>query len=146
VAIKLTPELVAQAYAALASGDRSRIEQYWDKDMVWLVPGRNQLSGTWRGLDGFLEFMGAVGKMSNNSFNMSNVTTMVNDEYSADVTRNVGFRAGRQDSPPTPYTRLEIDVVHVLRWRNGKVIEGRGAIFGDGTAQYDSFWSRIGAE
>ncbi len=25
--------------------------------------------------------------------------------------------------------------------RDGKVIEGRGAIFGDGTAQYDTFWS-----
>ena len=24
---------------------------------------------------------------------------------------------------------------------DGKVIEGRGAIFGDGTAQYDAFWS-----
>jgi hypothetical protein len=32
--------------------------------------------------------------------------------------------------------------VHVLRWRDGKVIAGKGAIFGDGTTEYDQFWSR----
>ena len=31
----------------------------------------------------------------------------------------------------------------VLRWRDGKVIAGRGAIFGDGTAEYDHFWSPL---
>jgi len=36
---------------------------------------------------------------------------------------------------------LDIDVIHYLIWRDGKVIEGRGAIFGDGTAQYDAFWA-----
>jgi uncharacterized protein len=39
---------------------------------------------------------------------------------------------------------LSIDVVHVLRWRDGKVIEGKGAIFGDGTNNYDLFWSPLG--
>ncbi len=47
---------------------------------------------------------------------------------------------------PVPYTKLDIDVVHVLRWRDGKVIEGRGAIFGDGTTEYDQFWAPRGPE
>ena len=29
----------------------------------------------------------------------------------------------------------------VLRWKEGKVVAGKGGIFGDGTAQYDEFWS-----
>ena len=37
---------------------------------------------------------------------------------------------------------MDIEVVHVLRWRDGKVIAGRGAIFGDETTEYDQFWSR----
>jgi hypothetical protein len=40
-----------------------------------------------------------------------------------------------------PDVKLNIDVAHVLRWRNGKVIAGKGGIFGDGTDQYDHFWS-----
>ena len=129
---------------ALASGNMAEIEKYWDKDMNWLVPGHNRLSGWHHGRDGFLAFMGEVGRLSANSFNMESKGVMVSDEYSADVTRNVGYRDGYNGNGTVPYTKLDIDVVHVLRWRDGKVIEGRGAIFGDGTNEYDQFWSPFG--
>jgi uncharacterized protein len=141
----VTAELVRKAYQALASGQRAEIERYWDRDMNWLVPGHNPVSGWYHGLDAFLGFMGRVGALSNNSFNMESVAVMVSDEYSADVTHNVGYRAGHEGTGTVPYTQLNIDVVHVLRWREGKVIEGRGAIFGDGTTHYDQFWSPVGA-
>jgi ketosteroid isomerase-like protein len=131
----VTAELVGQAYAALASGDRAQVAQYWAEDMNWLVPGHNRLSGWYHGLDAFLGFMREVGELSAHSFHMDAVAVMVSDEYSSDVTRNRGHRAGMPD------VTLDIDVVHVLRWRDGKVIEGKGAIFGDGTTQYDQFWS-----
>jgi ketosteroid isomerase-like protein len=136
----VTAELVKEAYDALASGDVSRIEKYWDKDMVWQVPGRNQLSGWYHNRDEFLAFMGRVGALSGGSFHMDAITVLLNDEYSADVTRNRGNRAGQPDK------LMDIEVVHVLRWRDGKVIAGRGAIFGDGTAQYDFFWSPVPAQ
>ena len=132
---QVTPELVQQAYDALASGDREKIRQYWADDMIWLVPGHNPLSGLKRGLDGFLGFMGEVGRLSGNSFNMTREAIMISNDASADVTRNIGNRAGDVNR------KLDINVIHYLRWRDGKVIEGRGAIFGDGTAQYDAFWS-----
>ena len=132
---KVTPELVTQAYEALASGDRARIRQYWADDMIWLVPGHNPLSGLKKGLDGFLGFMQEVGRLSGNSFHMDREAIMLSDDASADVTRNQGNRA------EDPSRKLDINVIHYLRWRDGKVIEGRGAIFGDGTAQYDAFWS-----
>jgi ketosteroid isomerase-like protein len=143
-AVAVTPELVGQAYEALASGDEERIRQYWAEDMVWLVPGHNQLSGTYHGLDEFIGFMGQVGGLSGGSFNMTRTApVMIGEDYSADVTNNVGYRAGVGNEGAVPYQKLEIDVVHVLRWRDGKVIEGRGAIFGDGTTQYDQFWSPL---
>ena len=141
----VTPELVGNAYAALMSGDIEQIKNFWAEDMVWLVPGHNPLSGWYNGRDEFLAFMGEVGAMSANSFNMDSIAVMTSDEYSADVTRNVGFRDGDQ-SGTQPYTKLDIDVVHVLRWRDGKVIEGKGAIMGDGTSQYDQFWAPLAGE
>jgi ketosteroid isomerase-like protein len=140
---KLTPEHVGKAYEALASGDRARISQYWAEDMVWLVPGHNPLSGWYYGLDGFLGFMGQVGDLSAHSFHMDAIVVMTNGEYSADVTHNLGFRAGYENRGTVPYTKLDIDVVHVLRWRDGRVIAGKGAIMGDGTTQYDQFWSPL---
>jgi uncharacterized protein len=131
----LTIERVQAAYGALASGSRAACSEYWAEDMVWLVPGHNQLSGWKHGLDEFLAFMHRVGELSANSFHMTPVTVMANDTYSCDVTNNQGHRAD------DPGRRLDIDVAHVLKWRDGKVVEGKGAIFGDGTAQYDEFWS-----
>lgn len=131
----LTPEHVGNAYKVLAAGDVSLIADYWDEDMVWLVPGHNQLSGWKHGRQAFLDFMAKVGELSGGSFNMSVITIMTNDDYSCDVTNNQGSRAN------DPNKKLNIDVAHVLRWRDGKVIAGKGGIFGDGTAQYDEFWS-----
>ena len=131
----LTPEHVGNAYKGLAAGDVDLIADYWDEDMVWLVPGHNQLSGWKHGRQAFLDFMAKVGELSGGSFNMSVITIMVNDDYSCDVTNNQGTRAN------DPNKKLNIDVAHVLRWRDGKVIAGKGGIFGDGTAQYDEFWS-----
>lgn len=131
----ITADQVAAAYAALATGQRDQIAQVWAEDLRWLVPGHNQLSGWKNNLDEFIQFMGTVGRLSDNSFRMDSVAVMAADNFSADVTRNTGNRAGQPDR------RLDIDVIHWLTWRDGKVIEGRGAIFGDGTAQYDEFWS-----
>ena len=143
---QVTPELVASAYDALMTGDPEQIRQYWAEDMIWLVPGHNRLSGWYHGLDEFIGFMGEVGALSGGSFNMTRTTpVMIGEDWSADVTLNVGYRAGQDEgSGEVPYTKLEIDVVHVLRWRDGKVVEGKGAIFGDGTTEYDQFWSPRG--
>ena len=132
---RLTEDRVRQAYEVLASGDRQRIAEYWAEDMSWLVPGHNQISGLKRGLDEFLAFMDKVGFLSDNSFQMSWEGVVITGDTSADIRHNTGHRAGDEAK------RLDIDVVHVLRWREGKVVEGRGAIFGDGTAQFDEFWS-----
>lgn len=133
----VTPEHVKEAYGALASGDMEKIKQYWAEDMVWQVPGHNRLSGWYFGRDEFLAFMGTVGQLSGNSFRMENIAgeVIVTGEYSADLTRNRGNRANQADK------NMDIEVVHVLRWKDGKVVAGKGAIFGDGATEYDQFWS-----
>jgi len=137
----VTPELVGQAYTALASGNMEEINKFWAEDMNWLVPGHNPLSGWYHGRAAFLGFMARVADLSHNSFNMEPIALMTSDEYSADVTHNLGYKEGAEGSGQEPYEKLDIDVVHVLRWRDGKVIEGRGAIFGDGSTRYDQFWA-----
>lgn len=131
----ITADRVKSAYKALATGDRNLIAEFWAEEMVWQVPGHNHLSGWYHGLDEFLGFMGQVGALSGGSFKMDTVSVLVEADWSADITRNRGTRA---DSPKA----LDIEVVHVLRWTDGKVVAGKGAIFGDGTTEYDQFWSR----
>ena len=130
----ISQERVKAAYAALGTLDEKVMDEYWDENMVWLVPGHNPLSGWYHGRKAFINFMKRVGELSGNSFHMEVITITTNDEYSTDVTNNQGVRAGAPD------VKLNIDVGHTLRWRNGKVIAGKGGIFGDGTDQYDHFW------
>lgn len=134
----ITPEHVGEAYAALASGDIERIKLYWAEDMVWQVPGHNELSGWYYNRSEFLAFMGKVGEMSDRSFRMDLIAgkVLVTGDYSVDLTRNRGHRKGE------PEKTMDIEVAHVLRWKDGKVVAGKGAIFGDGTTEYDQFWSR----
>ncbi len=141
---KVTPELVNKAYAALASGNAEQINQYWAENMRWLVPGHNTVSGWYHSRDEFVAFNEQVGKLSGSSFNMERSVILTNDEYSADVSHNTGSRDGSDGRGEPIYQKLAIDVVHVLRWRDGKVIEGKGAIFGDGTTRFDQFWSPMG--
>ena len=131
----ITADRVTSAYKALATGDRNLIAEFWAEALVWQVPGHNHLSGWYHGLDEFLGFMGQVGALSGNSFNMETISVMVEGEWSTDITRNRGKRADSEKA-------LDIEVAHVLRWTDGKVVAGRGAIFGDGTTEYDQFWSR----
>ena len=59
---KLTPDHVAKAYDALASGDMEQIPTLLGEgDGLAVVPGHNPLSGWYNGLDEFLGFMGKVG-------------------------------------------------------------------------------------
>jgi len=141
-----TTDLVEKAYQALATGDRKQIEQYWAEDMRWMVPGNHQLAGWWEGLDGFFDFMTQVGKLSGGSFVMTRSAILLAEGWSADISYNLGTRTSAAEGSLSPYDRLEIDVVHVLRWRDNKVIEGRGAIFGDGTTQFNQFWSQLAAD
>ncbi len=131
----ITADRVKSAYKALATGDRNLIAEFWAEEMVWQVPGHNHLSGWYHGLDEFLGFMGQVGALSAGSFNMETISVIVEADWSADITRNQGKRADSEK-------KLDIEVVHVLRWTDGKVVAGKGAIFGDGTTEYDQFWSR----
>jgi uncharacterized protein len=131
----ITAQQVADAYRALATGQRALIAPHFAEDIRWLVPGHNQLSGWKNNLDEFVGFMARVGELSENSFQMRNMVTMAAEDYSADVTNNTKHRAGE------PNCVLGIDVVHWMQWRAGKVIRARGAIFGNGTAQYNAFWA-----
>ena len=132
---KVTPEMVQAAYGALGTLNRQEMLKYWHEDMVWQVPGHNPLSGWYHGIDAFIGFMTRVGELSGGSFHMKLITVMTNDEFSCDVTNNQGTRVGNTD------IKLNIDVAHVLHWKDGRVLAGKGGIFGDGTDQYDHFWS-----
>jgi ketosteroid isomerase-like protein len=129
----LTAERVRAAYGALGTGDRSVIEQYWDPEMTWLTAGGSRVSGTYKGLDGFIGFLRTMGELTGNSLKAEINALLVSGDEAVLVTHNTATRAG------DPGRRLDINEVHYLRWREGKIVDGKGAMFGTGTSEFDRF-------
>ncbi len=131
--VALTADTVEAAYAALGSGDRGVIERYWDREMTWLTAGTSRISGTYAGLDRFLSFVETMGKLTGGSLKAEFAAILVSGDIAVALTRNTAVRAD------DPTRRLDIEEAHYLRWREGRIIEGRGAMFGTGVNEFDRF-------
>jgi uncharacterized protein len=153
MARELTRAVVEEAYEALfgflveeSDANKKQFDEYWAADMNgWLVPGSHQLSGFWAGQDGFLDFMRYVMKISQGTFHTDYIAVLLDPEggWSADVTHNHGLMPGADPATNSPYELMDMQVVHLLQWRDGKVVQGQGAIFGDGTSRYNQFMSQL---
>ena len=141
----LTVERVEAAFAALASGDRDQIRRYWAEDLRFEIPGHHSHAGWYGSLDEFLEFLGVIGRLSGGSYRAENLVVTVNAEagYSVDVNTNWATRAGSDGGSGSPYDVLDVTAAHVLRWHDGRVVEGRGALLGDGAATSMLWWSSV---
>ena len=142
---ELTVERVGEAFAALGSGDREKMLQYWDENVRFEIPGNHAHAGWYEGIDSFLGFLKTVGELSGGSYLAENITVMVNSEqgYSVDVNRNYARRAGAPEDAVSPYLMMDVTALHLLRWVDGRIVEGRGVILGDGPATTALWWSPL---
>ncbi|MER6531767.1 nuclear transport factor 2 family protein [Streptomyces sp. NPDC001508] len=145
---EITPQLVAAAYEAVSSGDREKTALYWSEDLRFLAPGTHAHAG-WRvGIDDFLAYVQGMLEASGESWNMTPITLLINNEdgYSIDVNSIHAVRHGAPEGSTSPFDVLDISGVQMLKWENGKVVEGYGGIFGAGATNYDQWWSPMGAD
>ncbi|MFJ8083604.1 nuclear transport factor 2 family protein [Streptomyces sp. NPDC096205] len=129
----LDQDRVRAAYASLGSGDRAVIEQYWSPELTWETAGNSRVSGTYKGMDEFLGFLGTMGEISAGSLAMEFRTIVVDGDVAVAVTHNTATRANDADRG------MDIEEVHFLRWRDGRIVQGRGAMFGTGTGDFEQF-------
>ncbi|MGW3470000.1 nuclear transport factor 2 family protein [Saccharopolyspora sp. NPDC000995] len=142
---EITPELVAVAYEAVTSGDRDKVAQYWSEDLRFLAPGSHAHAG-WRvGIDDFLDYVQGMLEASGGSWSMEMISLLINNEdgYSIDANKIHAVRKGAPEGSTSPFDVLDISGVQMLKWENGKVVEGHGGIFGDGATNYTQWWSPL---
>ncbi len=60
--------LLRHLYAAAAEGDVERLRQLIHPDIVWHVPGRNALTGEYRGIDEVLGLFGRLASLTDGTF------------------------------------------------------------------------------
>jgi len=143
---RVTPELIQQAYIALASEDRDQAVKYWSEDIRFLVPGQHAQAG-WRvGLDDFLDLRRALVRASGGTFTAELLHTMIDGDHSMDTFQLSGTRAGAAPDSTSPFDVLDAHGMQVFRWFEGRIVEGHTGFFGDGATNYNQWWSPLGPD
>jgi ketosteroid isomerase-like protein len=129
----LTAERVKAAYSALSTGDRAAIAEYWDPGITWVTAGESKVSGTYKGLDSFMGFLQTMGELTGGSLQAEISVLLVSGDEAVLITHNTATRA------TDPGRRLDIEEVQYVRCQAGRIVAGKGAMFGSGTAEFDRF-------
>ena len=107
-------ELVRRAFDAFTKGDVNTLRELTDQDAVWHNPGRNQLSGDYRGVDAILGSFAKTAELTGGTFRADLHDVVANDEHAVSIYVTRGERDGRT---------LEARQVLVSHIRNGKLTE-----------------------
>jgi ketosteroid isomerase-like protein len=104
-------DLVRRAFDAFATGDVDTMRELTDQDAVWHTPGRNLVSGYYRGQDEILGFFARLAELTGGTFRAELHDVVANDEHAVAIYVTRGEREGRT---------LENRTVLVSHVRNGK--------------------------
>lgn len=123
-------QVVRDGFAAFAAGDMDTLRRVLAADSVWHVPGRSPLSGSHKGIDEILGYLGRVNELSGGTFTIDLHDVVGNDQH---VFAAYGVTARRGGKA------LDDHALVVCHVRDGQVTEAWWTV-GD---QYisDDFWS-----
>jgi uncharacterized protein len=122
--------IVREGFAAFAAGDLATLRRVIAPDAVWHVPGRNPLSGSYKGVEEIIGFFGRTAELSGGTFAIELHDVVGNDEHVFAAYRVSAARAGRS---------LRDSAILLFHVRDGRVTEAWGTA-GDQYAN-DEFWS-----
>jgi uncharacterized protein len=146
--LQLTGKSITAAHEALFSGDMEKIRNIWAEDVRFQVASHHPRSGWFYGIDAVLEmvqwFMGITGS----SYKMESFATLVNAEtgWTVDASHTYAIREGADPNSLSPYEVLRVDVLYMMRWENGKVVECRVALPGDDANNLVLFLSPVNGD
>ena len=123
-------DVVRQGFAAFASGDVSALRRIIAPGAVWHAPGRNPLSGSYKGIEEILVLLGQTASLTDGTFTVDLHDVVANDEHAFAA---YGVTARRGDRT------LRDNQVLVFHLRDGRLTE----VWGTAGDQYavDAFWS-----
>lgn len=123
-------ELITRGYEAFGRGDMETVRAMWTDDIEWEIPGRSQLSGTYRGPDAIMGFFAKLMDLSGGSFQLDVRDVLASDDHVAVLVSERAEHGGR---------KLEQQGVHLWDMRGGKAAR----FIGLESDPYggDEFWS-----
>jgi ketosteroid isomerase-like protein len=103
-----------EGYAAFDRGDIAALNDLFSPDVVWHLPGNNQLAGTHRGRDAVFATFAKTAEVSGGTFKVTLHDVIANDEHAVALTRATANHQGRT---------LDSNDADVYHMKDGKVTE-----------------------
>ena len=88
-------ETLRRGYDAFSNGDMEAVLGLFTDDVVWHIPGRNQISGDYRGKEEVGGFFGKLMELTNGTFRVEVHDILANDEHGVVLAKLTGERNGR---------------------------------------------------
>ena len=101
--------------AAVEAGDLATASGYYDDEAVFHLNGRSPFAGDHRGFTGFVEVFSKL-MVTVDSYRQEVLDVTVSDQHSVGLLTSTVQRGDKE---------LTTDLVTVLTWRDGKVIDER---------------------
>lgn len=103
------------AQAALyGDGDPAGVRQLLDPEIVWRIPGHNQIAGTYRGVEEVIAYMLRRRELANATFRMHRREVLAGPSHFAALTDGTAERHG---------VRYSWSTVGLYRAREGRILE-----------------------
>ena len=123
-------DLIRKGYAAFSAGDMDTLRKIFAPDAIWHVPGRNPLSGSYKGVEEILGFFGKSMELTDMTLAVELHDVAANDEHVFAAHGASGQRKGKS---------LRVNQVLVFHASGGRVTEV-WEVSGDQYAE-DDFWA-----
>ena len=122
--------VLRRAYEAFTRHDVATLGELFADDVVWHVPGRSALSGTFRGQEQVFTYFRHLGEMSGGTFRAEARDITASEQHVVSLEHLTAERDGKT---------LDLELALVVRVRDGQIAEARD-FFSDANA-WDEFWT-----
>jgi uncharacterized protein len=123
-------ERTRAGFRAFNEDDVATILELLDQDIVWRIPGRNQMAGTYAGRDATLAVLRRTAELTGGTYRIDLQWAVADEEHVVVVYRASGRRGDRA---------LDIDQALVVRVADGRWVEVDAVPFDQHA--FDEFWS-----
>jgi hypothetical protein len=123
-------ERTRNGFRAFAQGDAATIVELLDEDVVWRIPGRNELAGAHKGREAALAVLRRSVELTGGTYRADLHWAVADEEHVVAVYGASGRRGDRT---------LEIDQALVVRVEGGRWVEVDAVPFDQHA--FDEFWS-----
>ena len=123
-------ERTRQGFRAFSEGDAATIIELLDEDIVWRIPGRNEVAGTYVGREAALAVLRRAAELTGGTYRADLHWAVADEEHVVAAYRASGRRGD---------LTLEIDQALVVRVADGRWVEVDAVPFDQHA--FDEFWS-----